>query len=54
MEVMKVEAFGMRVTKYGDGASLRGATQVNAEQALYEAQADPIGFSGKADTTGQI
>ena len=29
------EAFGMRVTKYGDSASVRAATQVNAEQALY-------------------
>jgi hypothetical protein len=49
MEVMKAKALGMRVTKNGDGAGVRAATQVNAEQALYEAQADLIGFSGKAD-----
>ena len=29
------EAFGMRVTIYGDGASVQAVTRVNAEQALY-------------------
>ena len=31
------EAFGMRVTKYGDSASVQAVTRVNAEQTLYGA-----------------
>jgi hypothetical protein len=31
------EAFGMRVTIYGDSASVQAVTRVNAEQALYGA-----------------
>jgi len=31
------EAFGKRVTKYGDSASVQAVTRVNAEQALYGA-----------------
>ena len=37
------EAFGKRVTKYGDSASVQAVTRVNAEQALYGA------FSVNAD-----
>jgi hypothetical protein len=48
------EAFGKRVTIYGDSASVQAVTRVNAEQASKrdDAQADPITLSGKADTAG--
>ena len=31
------KAFGRRVTKYGDSASVQAVTRANAEQALYGA-----------------
>src|SRR6266516_4594827 len=48
------EAFGWRVTIYGDSASVQAVTRVNAEQASKRnAQADPTTLSGKADTAGR-
>ena len=48
------EAFGVAGHNIGDGASVRAATRVNAEQApkKVDVQADPTAISGKADATG--
>ena len=48
------EAFGMRVTKYGDSASVQAVTRVNAEQASKRTMRRPTRqpFPGKADTAG--
>ena len=50
------EAFGMRVTKYGDSASVQAVTRVNAEQTSKRTMRRPTrqGHRGRLIRLGQM